>query len=109
MKELGAASRRHHVAVGRQAARLLPALLVTVGAEAAAVGQGATAAGLDAAAHVHVDDATAAGEAVLAHAAPGDAVLFKASRAARLEQAVAHVRTTLDEDSHPSSTHRRVA
>lgn len=86
MGELGPESERYHREIGQAVARLGVARLVTVGTQAGAIASGARAAGLLAV--VEVGDAEEAA-ARLGTLAPGAAVLFKASRAERLERAVA--------------------
>jgi UDP-N-acetylmuramoyl-tripeptide--D-alanyl-D-alanine ligase len=107
MKELGPSSANHHLAIGRQVARLGAAALVTVGEEARAIARGAREGGLAAELVHEVSDAAAAGQRVAELIHPGDAALFKASRSARLEQAVARVRSHLDASA--TSLARRVA
>ena len=88
MLELGEASAALHHAAGRQVAAAGTRLLVAVGARAAEVVEGALAAGLPAsAAHVCAgrDEAEACLRAALR---PGDVVLLKGSRGARLEALV---------------------
>ncbi len=85
MRELGAVSAEEHEAVGRLAVRLGVSRLVAVGTAAARVHAAATqeGSGVESAT---VPDADAALEILRAELRPGDVVLVKASRAARLER-----------------------
>ncbi|MBI2168963.1 MAG: UDP-N-acetylmuramoyl-tripeptide--D-alanyl-D-alanine ligase [Actinobacteria bacterium] len=82
MAELGEAAPGEHRDVGRRAAELGVDRVVAVGERARLIAEGAHEAGAEA---VCVQDADEAAAIVLAEAAPGDAVLVKASRAAGLE------------------------
>lgn len=88
MAELGDTSEALHRALGQRAAATVD-VLVTKGKDAAAVAEGARAAGLDSA-RVHVtytaEDAIAA---VRPYLAPDSVVLVKGSAVARMEQVVA--------------------
>jgi len=95
MKELGARSAELHRTVGRGVAQVGVARLVTVGAEAAEVARGAREAGLAAGRITEVADAAGVAAALRAELRPGRAVLFKGSRAGRLERAVAATRALL--------------
>lgn len=92
MLELGGGCAGHHRRVGRAVAEAGVDLLVGVGPEARAALEGARAAGL-----ANVRWAAAAEEAAgaLGEVGPGWAVLFKGSRAYRLERSVAAVRARL--------------
>ncbi len=84
MLELGDGAEDAHRAVGR----LVPAAadrLVVVGAGAVGIATGALEAGMDPAAVRRVDDRDAARVALLAHGAPGDTILVKASRGPALD------------------------
>jgi UDP-N-acetylmuramoyl-tripeptide--D-alanyl-D-alanine ligase len=83
MRELGDGSEQNHRDVGRLAAELGFDLIVAVGAAAAAVAEGAGARGVFAVDH---DEAV---RIVSAWLTPGDVVLVKASRGARLERVTA--------------------
>lgn len=84
MAELGALAAPEHQAVGALAARLGIDVVVVVGGVATApLASAARAAG---ATTVTVEDPAAAGPAVAALLAPGDAVLVKASRVVGLER-----------------------
>jgi UDP-N-acetylmuramoyl-tripeptide--D-alanyl-D-alanine ligase len=86
MLELGARARALHEEVGRQAARLGLARLVTVGgSDARALGDAAVAAGLSRHAVSHAATSEDAGEAIVAWLAPGDVVLVKGSRGIRTD------------------------
>jgi alanine racemase len=88
MAELGDTSEALHRSMGQLAADSVD-VLVTKGKDAAAIAEGARAAGLEPA-RVHItytaDDAVAA---VLPYLAPGSVVLVKGSAVARMEQVVA--------------------
>jgi len=86
MRELGRHSAGEHSAAGRQAASLHPALLVGVGAGAWPMVASARQAGVREA--VWVRDAMDALDAVSSAVSRGTMVLFKASRAVRLERLV---------------------
>ncbi len=88
MGELGAEAERGHRAVGEAAARAGIAALIAVGAEAGWIAEAARAAGL-AEVH-HVPDTAAAAELLARRAAPGDLVLIKGSRSARMERVFEH-------------------
>jgi UDP-N-acetylmuramoyl-tripeptide--D-alanyl-D-alanine ligase len=85
MLELGSTSERLHREVGAHAAGCGLELLVTVGAQAAAIAEGARAAGLPAERVVEVGAPADAAALVAARAPAGAWVLIKASRGARLE------------------------
>ncbi|HEY3203649.1 MAG TPA: UDP-N-acetylmuramoyl-tripeptide--D-alanyl-D-alanine ligase [Thermoanaerobaculia bacterium] len=88
MLELGSEEERWHREIGREVVGRVD-LLLCVGPRARILGEGAVAAGFSA---DHVRDATSAEEAAATLAGliePGDAVLFKASRAVALDRAVA--------------------
>jgi UDP-N-acetylmuramoyl-tripeptide--D-alanyl-D-alanine ligase len=84
MAELGAHSAAAHAEVGRRAAELELGQLFAVGAMAAVTAQAARAAGL--ARVIEFPDAEAAVKMVKNFLKPGDVVLLKASRAAKLER-----------------------
>jgi UDP-N-acetylmuramoyl-tripeptide--D-alanyl-D-alanine ligase len=88
MHELGEASEAAHRAIGRCVARMGVAHLVTVGELARGIAAGAVAAGLPARRVQEVDDALEVPACLSTALLDGDAVLFKASRACRLERAV---------------------
>ena len=92
MGELGPESERYHHEIGRAVARLGVARLITVGTAAGAIASGARSAGFRRISEVACAEEAAAALGLLA---PGSAVLFKASRAERLERAVAAYETTL--------------
>ncbi|WP_205474268.1 UDP-N-acetylmuramoyl-tripeptide--D-alanyl-D-alanine ligase [Nocardioides sp. SYSU D00038] len=85
MRELGADSEASHRELGAYAAARVDQVLV-VGAAAAAIHAGATAAGTPS---VLVDDNAAAVAWLRAELGEGDAVLVKASRGARLDEVAA--------------------
>jgi UDP-N-acetylmuramoyl-tripeptide--D-alanyl-D-alanine ligase len=83
MRELGEGSEQSHLDVGRLAAELGFDLVVAVDAPAAAVAEGAGEHG------VFASDPDEAARIVSAWLTPGDVVLVKASRGARLERVTA--------------------
>jgi len=85
MRELGAAAREEHDAVGRDVAASGAASLVAVGGDATRFVAPALAAGIDA---VFAVDADHAVSEVLARVREGDVVLVKASRGVRAERVV---------------------
>ena len=89
MAELGESSEEHHKAVGALAAELGLRLLVVVGPLGAWIAQGAREAGMAEDAVLEFDEPEAAGRYLREVLGPGDVVLVKASRAAKLERAVA--------------------
>jgi len=88
MRELGAASAALHNQVGAEVRATRQDLLVCVGAAAAAIADGAVAAGMPAGDVHRVDGAAAAFELLRTLVRPGDRVLCKASRAVQLDRLV---------------------
>ena len=86
MAELGPISAGEHERVGELLARLGIAVLVTVGADARVIAVGAEREGVEPERIIAGDDVDGAVAAVRAVAAPGDVVLVKGSRVARLER-----------------------
>jgi UDP-N-acetylmuramoyl-tripeptide--D-alanyl-D-alanine ligase len=86
MRELGAASREEHDAVGRLAVRLDVSRLVAVGQPARAIALGAGLEGSWNGEAEWVPDIDAAVALLRSEVAPGDVVLLKASRAVGLER-----------------------
>jgi UDP-N-acetylmuramoyl-tripeptide--D-alanyl-D-alanine ligase len=84
MAETGVHARSLHAEVGRMAASLAVDLLFAVGPMALVIGEAARQAGLGAV--QELDDAEAAAELLARTARPGDVILVKASRRARLER-----------------------
>jgi UDP-N-acetylmuramoyl-tripeptide--D-alanyl-D-alanine ligase len=84
MAELGPHSAGAHAEVGRRAAELGVEQLIAVGQMAGTMAQAARAAGLSRV--IELADAQAAAAAIKSFLKPGDTVLLKASRAARLER-----------------------
>jgi len=89
MLELGASSAEWHEWVGRELAKGAVDLVVTVGPGAAPIAAGAEAAGLPTRRFASRGEAE---EWLIENVAPGDAILFKASRGAELETVVKPVR-----------------
>ncbi len=86
MRELGAESERGHREIGEAAATLGVDQLITIGAAAELIAEGARTAGLD-----KVSSARSTSEAaklLSEMAEPGDLVLIKGSRAARTEEVI---------------------
>jgi UDP-N-acetylmuramoyl-tripeptide--D-alanyl-D-alanine ligase len=90
MAELGRHSEAAHVEVGRHAAELGVGQLFAVGTMAGTLAHGARAGGLRRV--IELPDVEAAATAVKTFLKPGDVVLLKASRAARLERITAVLR-----------------
>ena len=88
MAELGETSREQHDAIGRLAVRLDIDRLVVVGPDAGAIHAGAVLEGSWGEESVHVPDVDAAVKLLGDQLAPGDVVLVKASRSARLDRVV---------------------
>ncbi|MGH9520045.1 MAG: UDP-N-acetylmuramoyl-tripeptide--D-alanyl-D-alanine ligase, partial [Terriglobales bacterium] len=88
MRELGAAGVMLHERVGAAAAATGVDTLIGVGSEASAYLDGARAAGFHGEGKTF-PNAMAAGEFLRTYLVPGDVALFKASRAVKLEDAVA--------------------
>jgi UDP-N-acetylmuramoyl-tripeptide--D-alanyl-D-alanine ligase len=84
MGELGVESERGHREVGEAAADLEIDELIAVGATGAAIAHAAQKAGLENS--VAVDEASEAAERLAKNAAPGDLILVKGSRSARMER-----------------------
>jgi len=84
MGELGAESERGHREVGEAAAALRIDELIAVGAAGAGIASAAQHAGLENS--VAVDSADEAAERLGKNAAPGDLILVKGSRSARMER-----------------------
>jgi UDP-N-acetylmuramoyl-tripeptide--D-alanyl-D-alanine ligase len=84
MAELGAHSEAAHEEVGRRAAELGVSQLFTIGENAAILARGARSAGLNRV--LEFSDVETAATAVRSFIRPGDVLLLKASRAARLER-----------------------
>ncbi len=84
MGELGAESERGHSEVGETAAALRIDELIAVGAAGAAIARAAQKAGLENS--IALDSVTDAAQRLGKNAAPGDLVLVKGSRAARMER-----------------------
>ncbi|CAN5566069.1 UDP-N-acetylmuramoyl-tripeptide--D-alanyl-D-alanine ligase [soil metagenome] len=84
MLELGETSAEAHQTVGRLVAGIAE-LLVTVGPAAAAIAEGARAAGLEAGRVFETTDRTSALAVLLQRLRPGDVILVKASRGAALD------------------------
>jgi UDP-N-acetylmuramoyl-tripeptide--D-alanyl-D-alanine ligase len=84
MGELGQESERRHREVGEAAAKFALDELITVGALGAAMAEAARTAGLEKS--VAVDSPQAAAKLLSDSAAPGDLILVKGSRSARMER-----------------------
>jgi UDP-N-acetylmuramoyl-tripeptide--D-alanyl-D-alanine ligase len=96
MMELGPQEEELHAAVGREAAQLGLAGLVAVGPLAAHIASGAKDAGLPLVAIA--DDPASAAATVARWSAPGDWIVVKASRAAKLEAAVTALESALGQE-----------
>jgi UDP-N-acetylmuramoyl-tripeptide--D-alanyl-D-alanine ligase len=91
MRELGDDAPRLHREVGRAVANSGCDALVAVSGQASELVRGAVAAGMDSRSAHFFEDADAAGDFAAALLRPGDAVLFKASRAIGMERAFQRV------------------
>ena len=91
MGELGGETERGHAEVGHCAAELRIDHLITVGDIAATISDAAQAVGLENVANA--SDHAEAAELLSATAAPGDLVLVKGSRAARMERVLEEFRS----------------
>ncbi|MFN8624712.1 MAG: UDP-N-acetylmuramoyl-tripeptide--D-alanyl-D-alanine ligase [Candidatus Binatia bacterium] len=88
MRELGDEARRAHRAIGERAAALGVWRLVVLGAQAGVMALGARAGGMPSEA-VHICDShVEAADVVVAGWQPGDVVLVKGSRGAKMEEVV---------------------
>ncbi|MEZ4332839.1 MAG: UDP-N-acetylmuramoyl-tripeptide--D-alanyl-D-alanine ligase [Myxococcota bacterium] len=88
MGELGEAAEIAHLELGRLAARLGLDELFVLGSDAAKIAVGAREAGMPSA-RVHCEqEAAALADRIAARVAEGDRVLFKGSRAARVERVI---------------------
>jgi UDP-N-acetylmuramoyl-tripeptide--D-alanyl-D-alanine ligase len=103
MLELGPDEAELHRAVGAEVVRRGFAGLGAVGSLGRYVAEGARAAGLDAARICTTDDPVKVAAAIAAWTSPGDWILVKASRAARLERAVDALVQMLENNPPPSS------
>jgi UDP-N-acetylmuramoyl-tripeptide--D-alanyl-D-alanine ligase len=102
MAELGPIAAAEHQRVGSMAAELGVDILIVVGEEAGDIATGARRAGMgDDRIHL-CEDVMHAVESVQDLARPGDLVLVKASRVARLERIVEALRTAGSDDSRPA-------
>lgn len=91
MRELGEASPEAHFGVGKRAAKVGIAHLVTFGKDAALIAKGAISVGMNAEDITVIEDtedAEKAAETVKNVLKTGDAVLFKASRAVAIERII---------------------
>jgi len=96
MAELGPIEDEEHERIGQLVARLGIDVLVTVGQEARLMAMAARREGLVSDHVVTCDEVDEAAEAVLSMVHPGDLVLVKASRVARLERVADALRGALD-------------
>jgi UDP-N-acetylmuramoyl-tripeptide--D-alanyl-D-alanine ligase len=102
MAELGPISAEEHERIGELLARLRVDVLVAVGKDARLMALGAEREGVEPEHIVLCDDVQQAVDAVRRIASPGDLVLVKASRAARLER-VADALRSADSAVRPSA------
>jgi len=89
MAELGSIAADEHERIGELAARLRIDVVVTVGAEAELIAAGAEREGVEPDRVIRCDGVEDAVRALAGIVAPGDLVLVKASRVARLERVAA--------------------
>lgn len=99
MLELGPSEGELHHAIGERAARLGIDLLIAVGPRAVHIAEGARAAGLPAERAIQVDEIDDAVWHACRTTEPGDWILVKASRGARLERVVNGLRSSLEPQS----------
>jgi UDP-N-acetylmuramoyl-tripeptide--D-alanyl-D-alanine ligase len=99
MRELGPASAALHSDLGQVVASVGVRLLLTVGEEARALGDGAAAAGLPAQAIAHVSRLEEAVPILSDALRPHDVVLIKGSRALEMERIVERLQS-----AHPATT-----
>ena len=92
MRELGVTSPALHREIGRAAAAEHVNVLIAIGVDAEAMRAGALDGGMDPAMATVVDSHAAAAARVRELVKPGDAVLVKGSRGARMEEVIAHLR-----------------
>jgi UDP-N-acetylmuramoyl-tripeptide--D-alanyl-D-alanine ligase len=92
MRELGPGAAALHAEVGAAVARLRPRSFCAVGPYAADYARGAVGAGMVGVAVTAVATNAAAADVVASSWRPGDAVLVKGSRGARMEEVVAELR-----------------
>jgi UDP-N-acetylmuramoyl-tripeptide--D-alanyl-D-alanine ligase len=97
MAELGPISAGEHERIGELVARLGIDALVVVGPEARLIAVGATREGVDPDLVALCDDPREAARAVRRFAGPGDLILVKASRVARLERVVRALQSSAEE------------
>ena len=106
MAELGADSEALHRRLGEQVVQTGHDRLVCVGADAAAIADGALGAGMPRAAVHCVDDVHAAHGLLRGVLRPGDRVLCKASRRVQLERLVDRLVAELAASSEPAEVER---
>lgn len=106
MAELGADSEALHRRLGEQVVQTGHDRLVCVGADAAAIADGALAAGMPRAAVHCVDDVHAAHGLLRGVLRPGDRVLCKASRRVQLERLVDRLVAELAASAEPAEVER---
>jgi UDP-N-acetylmuramoyl-tripeptide--D-alanyl-D-alanine ligase len=97
MAELGPIADEEHERIGELVARLGIDVLVVVGPDARLIGVAARREGVPQDAVVMCDDVVQATKSVLAIVRPGDLVLVKASRVARLERVADALQAALDQ------------
>jgi UDP-N-acetylmuramyl pentapeptide synthase len=102
MSEQGRHAAAAHREIGRACAETGVAALFAIGRWAAAYAEGARTGGLRACAGFAPDAVEAVARAVADAARPGDAVLVKASRAARLERVVEQLGRLLTAAANPA-------
>ncbi len=98
MRELGAASRELHQRVGVAAARADLDLLVAVEGDAKWIAEAAVASGMAGAQALFVENADAAGAALIELLAEGDLILLKGSRGVRLEKTLDRIVAAFDHE-----------
>ncbi|HAK96070.1 MAG TPA: UDP-N-acetylmuramoyl-tripeptide--D-alanyl-D-alanine ligase [Planctomycetes bacterium] len=107
MRELGGESARYHRELGEFLAGTSAAAVLLLGEEVAGAYDALRASGAGPEAALF-RDAEALAQAVARHVAPGDVVLFKASRSVRLEAVADRVKTLLDAGARAGAEVREV-
>jgi UDP-N-acetylmuramoyl-tripeptide--D-alanyl-D-alanine ligase len=103
MAELGPIADEEHDRIGALVARLGIDVLVAVGPEARRIGLAARREGMPSELALLCDDVDQATKAVLSVARPGDVVLVKASRVARLERVADSLYAALDQPAREAA------
>ncbi|MCX8042803.1 MAG: UDP-N-acetylmuramoyl-tripeptide--D-alanyl-D-alanine ligase [Desulfobacterota bacterium] len=103
MLELGERSHEFHYEIGKYAAACALDFLYVTGAFAAAIRDGALAGGMSDDRVVSREDAETLGRELCTILRPGDVILVKGSRGARMERVIDVLRSTTADAAHASS------